>query len=36
METVQPGILLPVPQSCRYMTFGLVPGADPCRSAWRG
>lgn len=29
MQTAQPGILLDVPQSCRYLTFGLVPGADP-------
>jgi len=29
MDTVQPGILLPVPQCCRYLTFGLIPGADP-------
>jgi putative iron-dependent peroxidase len=29
MDTIQPGILLPVPQCCRYLTFGLVPGADP-------
>lgn len=29
MDTVQAGILLPVPQCCRYMTFGLIPGADP-------
>ena len=29
MDTAQPGILLPVPQCCRYLTFGLIPGADP-------
>ena len=29
MDTSQAGILLSVPQCCRYMTFGLVPGADP-------
>jgi len=29
MDHVQPGILLPVPERCRYLTFGLVPGADP-------
>ena len=29
MNTVQAGILLPVPQCCRYLTFGLIPGADP-------
>ena len=29
MDAVQPGILLPVPQRCRYLTFGLIPGADP-------
>ena len=29
MNTVQAGILLPVPQRCRYLTFGLQPGADP-------
>ncbi len=29
MDSAQPGILLDVPQGCRYMTFGLVPGADP-------
>ncbi len=29
MDTVQPGILLPVPEHCRYLTFGLIPGADP-------
>jgi len=29
MDTAQPGILLPVPARCRYLTFGLVPGADP-------
>jgi putative iron-dependent peroxidase len=29
MDTVQPGILLPVPEACRYMTFSLIPGADP-------
>ena len=27
MNTVQPGILLPVPACCRYLTFGLIPGA---------
>jgi putative iron-dependent peroxidase len=29
MSTVQPGILLPVPPCCRFMTFGLKPGAEP-------
>lgn len=29
METHQPGIMLPVPERCRYLTFGLVPGAEP-------
>ncbi len=29
MDTAQPGILLPVPECCRYLTFGLAPGADP-------
>lgn len=29
MDAVQPGILLPVPQACRYLTFGLIPGANP-------
>lgn len=29
MNAAQPGILLDVPEGCRYMTFGLVPGADP-------
>jgi putative iron-dependent peroxidase len=29
MDTHQPGILLDVPQRCRYFTFGLIPGADP-------
>lgn len=28
MDTAQPGILLPVPECCRYLTFGLIPGAD--------
>jgi putative iron-dependent peroxidase len=28
MDTTQPGILLPVPQCCRYLTFGMVPGDD--------
>lgn len=32
MDIVQPGILLPVPERCRYMTFGLHPGADPSPS----
>ena len=29
MDTVQSGILAPVPPCCRYMTFSLKPGADP-------
>ena len=29
MDTAQPGILLPVPECCRYMTFSLAPGAEP-------
>jgi putative iron-dependent peroxidase len=29
VDTYQPGIMLPVPECCRYLTFGLVPGADP-------
>ena len=29
MDTAQPGILLPAPECCRYLTFGLAPGADP-------
>ena len=32
MQTAQPGILLSVPQNCRYLTFGLVPGADPAEA----
>lgn len=32
MSAVQPGVLLDVPEGCRYMTFGLVPGADPLES----
>jgi putative iron-dependent peroxidase len=32
MDTSQPGILLPVPQCCRYLTFGLIPGADPTQA----
>ncbi len=32
MDTCQPGILLPVPHCCRYLTFGLIPGADPTRA----
>ena len=35
MQTAQPGILLPVPQNCRYLTFGLVPGADPSEALKR-
>jgi putative iron-dependent peroxidase len=29
MTTAQPGILAPVPRAARYLTFHLVPGADP-------
>jgi putative iron-dependent peroxidase len=29
MNACQPGILLPVPPCCRYLTFGLIPGAEP-------
>lgn len=29
MDTVQSGILLPVPECCRYLTFGLLPDTDP-------
>ena len=29
MDTVQPGILLPVPEHCLYLTLGTVPGTDP-------
>jgi len=29
MDAVQPGVLPPVPDAGRYLTFGLVPGADP-------
>ncbi|MFC1662103.1 Dyp-type peroxidase [Gemmatimonadota bacterium] len=32
MGTYQPGIMLPVPECCRYLTFGLVPGADPAKA----
>lgn len=28
MEAHQQGIMLPVPERCRYLTFGLIPGAD--------
>ncbi len=35
MQTAQPGILLSVPQNCRYLTFGLVPGADPAEALGR-
>jgi len=29
MHTVQPGVLCDVPQGCRYLNWGLIPGADP-------
>ncbi len=29
MDSVQPGVLLEVPQGCRYLTFGLVYDTDP-------
>jgi putative iron-dependent peroxidase len=29
MATVQPGVLCDVPQGCRYLNWGLIPGADP-------
>ncbi|MGD2121830.1 MAG: Dyp-type peroxidase [Gemmatimonadota bacterium] len=32
MDISQPGILLPVPQCCRYLTFGLIPGAEPTQA----
>ena len=32
MDTAQTGILLPVPEHCRFLTFGLIPGADPARA----
>ncbi len=32
MDIPQPGILLPVPHCCRYLTFGLKPGADPAEA----
>lgn len=32
MSPVQPGVLLDVPQGCRYLTFGLVPGGDPTQA----
>lgn len=35
MDTAQPGILLPVPRCCRYLTFGLIPGADPAEGLER-
>jgi len=35
MNAIQPGVLLDVPQGCRYLTFGLVPGADPVEALQR-
>ena len=32
MEAVQPGVFPEVPEGCRYLTFGLIPGADPTRA----
>jgi putative iron-dependent peroxidase len=32
MTNVQPGVLLDVPQGCRYLNWGLIPGADPLES----
>jgi len=32
MDSAQPGVLLDGPMGCRYMTFGLVPGADPMKA----
>lgn len=29
MDAVQPGVLPDIPEGCRYLTFGLVPDADP-------
>jgi putative iron-dependent peroxidase len=29
MPSVQPGVLCDVPQGCRYLNWGLIPGADP-------
>lgn len=35
MDAVQPGVLPDVPEGCRYLTFGLVPGADPVEALQR-
>jgi len=35
MDAVQPGVLPDVPEGCRYLTFGLVPGADPIEALKR-
>jgi putative iron-dependent peroxidase len=29
MDAVQPGVFPEIPEACRYLTLGLVPGADP-------
>lgn len=35
MLSIQPGILAACPQQARYLTFTLVPGADPGSGLWR-
>ena len=35
MDAVQPGVFPDVPEGCRYLTFGLVPGADPIEALQR-
>jgi putative iron-dependent peroxidase len=32
MDGVQPGVFPEVPEACRYLTLGLVPGADPAEA----
>jgi len=35
MDAVQPGVLPPVPEVCRYLTFGLSCGRDPTEALER-